>query len=331
MQSYKVYKDSEFHKDRHPYIPPPDTPLYDPRQVSVAYNERCIPKLADLLVFKDLDSKKRTDALHTLNELVSNQEYKAEMIEHFIVLYASQLTVDDNPDTRREAAMLLGSLFFLESGRKQYSSRKENYTILQATLFDNNIKSRIAIGWAIYRLSLHKDGIDKINDSSTIFSMIKAFNKFSDVENFYLNHHFLIYLLGAFINVFMYEVGIKNSLGRNLLKSFNSILVNKDSEYSNLVNKGAYMQIKEFILSALKNITVIKEGKSEAISEGLILTINEFLNSELEYERLYSSSFMMSISNDITAKKIISEFSRGGKYEILDVRYISYKILIKLY
>ena len=31
------------------------------------------------------------------------------------------------------------------------------------------------------------------------------------------------------------------------------------------------------------------------------------------------------------AKKIISEFSRGGKYEILDVRYISYKILFKLY
>ena len=45
----------------------------------------------------------------------------------------------------------------------------------------------------------------------------------------------------------------------------------------------------------------------------------EFLNSELEYERLYSSSFMMSISNDISAKKIISEFARGGKYEILDV------------
>jgi hypothetical protein len=217
--------------------------------------------------------------------------------------------------------MLLGSLFFLESGRKQYSSRKENYTILQATLFDPNIKVRIAIGWTIYRLSLHKDGIDIINDSLTIFSMIKAFNKFSIIENFNTNHQFLIYLLGAFINVFMYEVGIKNSLGRDLLKSFNSILVNSNSEYSNLVSKGAYTQIKEFILSALKNITIIKEGKTEAISEGIILTINEFLNSELEYERLYSSSFIMSISNDISAKKIISEFTRGGKFEILEVSY----------
>ena len=87
MKAYTVYRDSEFLRDRHPYIPPPVTPLHDPHQVSLAYNERCIHKLADLLVFKDLDSDKRTNTLLTLNQLVSNQEYKAEMIEHFIVLY----------------------------------------------------------------------------------------------------------------------------------------------------------------------------------------------------------------------------------------------------
>lgn len=319
MQSYQVYKDSEFHKDRYPYIPPPETPLYDPDQVSLAYNERCIPKLADLLVYEKLDSKKRTDALHTLNELVSNQELKAEMIEHFIVLYASQHTVDENPETRREAALLLGSLFFLDSGRKQYDSKKENYVILQAILFDKNIKAKTAVGWAIYRLSLHKDGVNMINDSKTINKIIEAFNSFCKPDEFSLNEHFIIYLLGAFINVTMYEVGIKNCLGKKLLNSFNLILKNNNNDYSNLVSKGAYVQIKEYILSVLKNIMIIKEGKSEAIEEGLIIIIKEFLNSDLDKERLYSSAFMMSISNDIRAKKEISEYTLNGKYEILDV------------
>ena len=55
MQSYTHYKVSEFLKDRHPYIPPKiQSPLNDPEQVSIAYNEKAIPKLADLLIYKKL-------------------------------------------------------------------------------------------------------------------------------------------------------------------------------------------------------------------------------------------------------------------------------------
>ena len=322
MQSYSVYKDSEFLKDRHPFLPPPETPIMDPEQVSIAYADRSVPKLADLLVYKNLDTKKRRDAVHTLNELVSNQELKADMINHYCVLYASQLSVDDDPETRREANLLLGSLFFLESGRKQYSSRPENYKILYATLFDVNIKSRISVGWAIYRLSLHKDGVDIINDSKIIHRLIEAFNKFSSLEEFFENHHYLIYLLGALINISMNEVGIQNSLGRNLIRSFNKILINENNSYSEQISKGAFIQIKEYILSVLKNLTIIKEGKTEAIEEGLIITIKEFLKSEYEYERLYSSSFMMSIANDIRGKKQISEYNSNGKFEILNVLFL---------
>lgn len=320
MQSYTKYKDSEFHKDRHPYLPPPETPLFDPEQVSIAYNERCIPKLADLLVYPELPPQKRIDALHTLNELSSNQEYKAEMIEHFIVTYSSQLTLDKFPQTRKEAALLLGSLFFLDSGRRQYQAKEENYKLLKKSLFDKDINAKTAISWAVYRLSLHKDGVDMINDSKTIYSIIEGFITYSDLKAFSDNNNYLIYLLGALINISMYETGIKNSLGRGLLSSFNKILRNEEEKYSNVITHGAYTQIKEFILSVLKNMTIIKEGKKEAIEEGLILSINEFLNSELDYERLYSSSLMMSISNDIKAKKEISQLCRNGKFEILDVR-----------
>jgi|LauGreDrversion4_2_1035121.scaffolds.fasta_scaffold1866475_1 hypothetical protein len=74
MKSYIPYKASEFLFDRHPYLPPnPEVIIMDPHEVAVAYNERCIPKLGDLLTFKELSVEKRIVALKTLNELVSHQ------------------------------------------------------------------------------------------------------------------------------------------------------------------------------------------------------------------------------------------------------------------
>lgn len=320
MQSYTIYKVSEFHKDRHPYIEPPKTPLYDPQQVSIAYNERAIPKLSDLLVNKSLPKPKLRDALHTLNELVSNQETKSLMIEHFIVSSASTLTVDHNWEVRREACMLLGSLLFLDTGRRQFAANESNYKFLQNIIFDNNIYVRLAVGWTVYRLSLHNDGLDMLNESSTIFSIVNAFNEYSKPESFYLNHYYLIYLLSAMGNVSMYDVGITNMLGRGLLRTFNKILEDSDCEFSGKIKKGMYLQIRELVLNNIKNIVLVDPGKEEAIEENLILTIYRFLNSELEYERLYSSAFMMGIANSLVAKKQISQFVLNKKFDILEVR-----------
>ena len=108
MQSYTNYKVSEFLKDRHPYLPEFNPrPIIDNEQVSTAYNERCVPKLADLLTYKDLKAEKRRDALHTLNELVSNQEVKAEMINYNIVSYACNLMADDNYQVRIEVFKII--------------------------------------------------------------------------------------------------------------------------------------------------------------------------------------------------------------------------------
>ena len=74
MKSYFPYKVSEFLFDRHPYLPPvPEVILIDANEVAIAYNERCVPKLGDLLLNKDLIIEKRVIALKTLNELVSHQ------------------------------------------------------------------------------------------------------------------------------------------------------------------------------------------------------------------------------------------------------------------
>lgn len=74
MKAYIPYKVSEFLFDRHPYLSPvPAVILLDPNEVTIAYNERCVPKLGDLLTNIDLIVEKRIIALKTLNELVSEQ------------------------------------------------------------------------------------------------------------------------------------------------------------------------------------------------------------------------------------------------------------------
>jgi hypothetical protein len=77
--------------------------------------------------------------------------------------------------------------------------------------------------------------------------------------------------------------------------------------------------MNELILNSLKNIVLIDEGKLEAMNEDLIETVSSFLNSEIEIERFTSSSFIMSIANNLEAKKKICNLKdkNGNKYETL--------------
>ena len=201
MQSYTLYTTSEFLRDRHPYIPDPNPrPLMDPEQVAIAYNERAVPKLSDLLIYDKLSSDKRLAALHTLNELVSHQETKCDMITNRIVISATNLMKDENADVRFEASFLVGSLLFLDVGRKQFDSEKVNYEIIQKLIFDDVTKVRESIGWLLYRLSLHKDGTMMMNESNTISQMVLAFNKYSLSQLIEENVIYLLYLLEAIIN-----------------------------------------------------------------------------------------------------------------------------------
>ena len=318
MQSYSLYTTSEFLKDRHPYIPEPNPrPLMDPEQIAIAYNERCIPKLADLLIYPELSSQKRRDALHTLNELVSHQETKVIMINNKIVLSATNLMKDENHEVRFEAAYLVGSLLFLDVGRLQFDSDKENYNIIQNLINDPITKVRESIGWLLYRLSLHKDGTMLMNQSLTIQKIVEAFNKYCVPDSLAENVIYLLYLLEAIINCSMYDYNIKQTLNKELLKNFNDILDDQKGIYSSKISKGHYRQMRELILCACKNITLIFEGKNEAYKENLIITCRKFLNSPLQKERLYSSSMFMSITNILGAKHQISDFTNEEEYQKL--------------
>lgn len=327
MQSYSIYYASEFLKDRHPYIPDPNPrPLIDPEQVAVSYNERAIPKLADLLIYEQLTPEKRRDALHTLNELVSHQETKSDMITNKIVLSATCLMVDSSPEVRYEAAMLVGSLFFLETGRLQFDQLDGNYSIMQTLIFDPVQKVRESVGWLLHRLSMHKDGTLMMNKSRTIYKMVDAFNFFSNASMVDENIYYILYLLEAMINLSRYDYNIEHMLKKGLLASFNIILSDEAEKYSSALTTGLYRQLRELVLNTAQNIALIAKGKVEGYQESLIITGSKYLNSELENERLYASSLFMSISNILDSKKQICKFAakeNPNRFEILEKICIS--------
>ncbi|MCQ2821420.1 MAG: hypothetical protein MJ252_29520 [archaeon] len=323
MQSYTLYTASEFLRDRHPYIPDPNPrPVMDPEQVALAYNERAVPKLADLLIYDQLTSEKRRDALHTLNEIVSNQEQKELMIENKIVISATALMTDENKDVRFEAACLVGSLVFLVFVRIQFDSLEGNYTLMQSLIFDQELKVRESVGWLLYRLSMHKTGTEMLNKSNTIAKIVDAFNLYASASKVEENIYYDLYLLEAMINLSRYDVNIKHMLKKGLLGTFNTILLNDEEAYSKVLSKGLYKQLRELVLSTCKNVTLIDEGKIEAYAEHLVMTGANFLNSELEMERLYASSLFMTVSTILPSKKQICKYevkvNNVSHYEILE-------------
>ncbi len=73
---------------------------------------------------------------------------------------------------------------FLEKGRREFNNKQENFTFLNTILFDTINQVRTSAGWMVYRLSIHRDGVEMINMNQTVFKLIDAFIKYSQIEYF---------------------------------------------------------------------------------------------------------------------------------------------------
>lgn len=156
-------------------------------------------------------------------------------------------------------------------------------------------------------------------ESLTVDKMVQAFNKYFAPTKFKENQEYVIFMLEAFINCSMYDFGITHMLKSDLLFTLNYILLNEYNVFGSKVSEGFFLQIRELILDVIKNLTLIKDGKTEAIKEHLIFTISVFLSSDIEKERLFSTSFYMSVSNSLDAKLQICGHTADGKFIILEV------------
>jgi len=165
-------------------------------------------------------------------------------------------------------------------------------------------------------------------DSGTAIRMVDAFNYYSSTSKFDENYEFLVYLLESFILITMYDFGIATLIGKGFLRTINFILKNEHNMFGRLIKKGIFSQMRELLLNTVKNISLIQDGKVEAISNELVYTVSTFLTSEYINERLHSSSFMMSISNVLEGKKQICGYEVEGKFAILEV-FINIKRVFK--
>jgi hypothetical protein len=73
MQSYEKHRVSEQLADRHPYLEPEFRAREDPSRVTLAVQDRAIPKLIEILLMPGIPPARYRDALLTLNEMVSSQ------------------------------------------------------------------------------------------------------------------------------------------------------------------------------------------------------------------------------------------------------------------
>jgi HEAT repeat len=313
MQSYQKYHVSDFHQDRHPYLDLPFSSEIDPRQVTLAVFFRKIPKLSDCLNFENLPYVLRKDALHTLNELVSHQETKDEMINLSVLQSCAVLLNSESPQVRKESALLIGGLVTLMHARDLLISSSV-FPPLQDKLTDPEAEVRTAVAWAIKRILISRDGVDRVVETNTVPKIVSAFIEHAkNPKN--ENKSYLMELLEAFVNLSQYDNGINPMLDTGLMKCLISFL----SSISHLED---FITLQELTLNVICNISVNHTGKAEACEFQAIQAAGEFLKKKsTENQKKLAAAVIMSVSIALEGKYQAVRIEKSGSPVILKRLY----------
>lgn len=312
MQSFQRYDVSEFLKDRHPYLDPPFTSEIDRTQVTLGVFFRKIPKLADCLNFENLPFHLRADALHTLNELVSHQESKDTMIHLDVLRSCGSLLLSESASVRKEAALLIGGLVTLMSGRNLLVESQVPQALIQK-LTDSEVSVRTAVAWTIKRILVARDGIDRVVETGLVPEMVSAFIKHAKSPNAE-NKDYLKELLDAFVCVSQYDNGILPMLGTGLTKCLISFLtLSLKLDESDLLN--------ELTLNVFSNLALNNKGKSECCEFKVIEAVGHFLKTKsTNQQKKMASATIMSVA-----------IALEGKYQAVRIEKNGPVILKRLY
>jgi hypothetical protein len=182
-----------------------------------------LAKFQEVLLYPDLDSKKRRDALKTLNEMVCHQETLDEMIDYEILEQSSNLLNDDDWEVREQAALLISAFAYSYRARERFQCAFIN---LRNLLEDPILKVREAVAYCFHRLSLNSHGCTLIIQSHSASSMINSFIKHSKDDKSMKKEegNYLIHLLTAFVNMTFADEGIEPLLGVKATSTLNTII-----------------------------------------------------------------------------------------------------------
>ena len=317
MQSFQKYDVSEFLQDRHPYLDSNFTSEIDPSQVTLAVFFRKVPKLAECLDFDNLPFHLRTDALHTLNELVSHQETKDEMIRLSVLRSCALLLASESTDVRKEAALLIGGMVTLIQGRNLLIE-SEVFPPLQAKLTDTECQVRSAVAWTLKRILNSRDGVHKVVTTNTIPTMVSAFIRFAKAPKSE-NKQYLMELLEGFVNLSQYDNGIGPMLGTGLMSCLIAFLTLAEQ-----LQEASVLQ--ELTLNVISNMALNHLGKIEACEAKAIESSGRFLKKHCSVEqKKLAAAVVMSVTIALEGKFQAVRIVKGENPTILKRLY---KLLI---
>jgi hypothetical protein len=138
------------------------------------------------------------------------------MIDTEILPITSELLKSEESEVREQAARLLGSFALSAIGRQLFDYAFPN---LQSLLEDEELAVREAAAWAFKQLTVNDDGCQRMVESRCPEEMITSFIKHSSAGELRKEDaQYLVYLLEAFVNLTVSDIGIEPLLGKNAIE-----------------------------------------------------------------------------------------------------------------
>ncbi|GAQ90347.1 hypothetical protein KFL_006300050 [Klebsormidium nitens] len=154
----QIQENSQFLKDRHPYIAPPFSKEVDPQEVAIAYGRRQVDKLVGVLKLGDeLPPEQCKQALQALFDCISSQESRALAIKSGVLPHLLSRTTDQDRVIRRLACILVARFITIQSGREAFA-RDDGLPNILAGLQDPIREVNHASAECLHNLSNSPDG-----------------------------------------------------------------------------------------------------------------------------------------------------------------------------
>jgi hypothetical protein len=183
LKAYSRHIISDNLRHRHPYLEDIKDNLKSD-DVSMAFGDRCFPRLVEQLKTPTLAPEKLSEALQTICDLSAHQENKCIAIASDVVAAATNLLMHQSVDVQRDAARVIASLAHMICGRMCMPlGNRHMPKNLTGALLDGPTLPRLAkllrtvpgdeivkmnVARAIHFVCIYRDGCQQVVDHGTV-------------------------------------------------------------------------------------------------------------------------------------------------------------------
>jgi len=251
-------------EDRYPYFPEQNTASFaseiNPNEVFMAYGDRCLPKLSNVLGNDSLSADTHAEALTLVLASIPSVEGKSEAINIGMVQSVTKLLTHECVKVRSLSVQVLAKLFSLRSGRLEH---RPSINIVVTLLGDPSSNVRCEASKAIAVFLREKEGVGYFLQSPSLISCIT--DHIPDKL-----HEINMVLLESL------EFLTRNELGTN----FNIV--------EKLVILSSVKDLRTSVASVCWNITDTLPGKDALINAGMVDILASYITDSADTSLLAS-------------------------------------------